>query len=134
MSAGRRARAEQVPEAEARLRELLAEAHGAIQDLDRLLRDFRAAVADNARAAREAAYAAGCEQITLLGAHLQEQMNKAATDLNERVTSARHDIAAAITPTAIHIEDADEEAGIRGLVTIEFAGNLFDDAVAVRRA
>jgi F0F1-type ATP synthase membrane subunit b/b' len=132
VSAGRRARAEQLPEAEARLRELLAEAHGAIQDLGRLLREFRAVSAGNAQAARDAAYTAGCEQITLLSSHLQEQMNQAATDLNDAVTRARHDVMEAITPTAIHIVDADEENGQRGLVTIEFAGNLFDDKIEVK--
>jgi hypothetical protein len=133
VSTGRRARAEQVPEAEERLRELLAEAHGAVQDLERLLRGFRAATADNAKAARDAAFEAGCEQINLFGAHLQQEMNQAATDLNEAVTRARHDIMAAITPTAIHIVDADEATGERGLVTIEFAGNLFDDMIEVRK-
>jgi F0F1-type ATP synthase membrane subunit b/b' len=133
VSPARKDREPELPAAAEALRELLGQAHGAIRDLERLLREFRAAAADNAQAAREAAYAAGCEQITALSVHLQEQMNQAATDLNEAVSRARLDVAAAITPTSIHIVDADDESGTPGLVTIEFAGNLFDDKIEVRK-
>ncbi|HEX4399651.1 MAG TPA: hypothetical protein VH136_18575 [Trebonia sp.] len=131
MSTGRRARAEQVPEAEAALRELLADAHGAIQDLTRLLKEVRAAIAAGAAAADKAAYDAADKQILAFQEHLQREANKASADLNEAVTRARLDVAAAITPTAIHVTEAVGDQP--GLVSIDFAGHLFDDAVTVRK-
>jgi hypothetical protein len=120
----RKDRAAELPAAEARLRDLLAEAHGAIRDMDRLIREHRALMADTAHAAQDAAFRAGCEEINRFSAHFQRQMNDAAEELNQAVRGAREQVADAITPTKLVVD-------ANGGVTIEFGGDLFDSAIPV---
>lgn len=122
--ARRKDRAAELPAAEGRLRELLAEAHGAIRDMERLLREHRALIADNGRAAADAAFRASSQEMSRFSAHFQRQMNEAAGELNTAVHAARNQIADAITPTKLVVD-------AQGGVQIEFGGDLFDAAVPV---
>jgi ABC-type transporter Mla subunit MlaD len=121
----RKDRAAELPDAEARLRELLAEVHGATRDLDRLLREARGLINDNAKAAADAAFRASSEEMKRFSAHFQRQMNEAAIELNSAVSRAREQVINAITPTSLVVDDKS------GLVRIEFSGELFDADVPV---
>jgi hypothetical protein len=123
---------DELPGQLAQLRELVREAHGATKDLRTAIREAKD-YADSlvklvdaaADAARRAAYAAGCEQVRELEAHLQAEMNRSAADLNAAVQVARDHISKALMPkVASVLLDGDDDLPSRLLVTFE--GGLFD--------
>ena len=116
----------------AELRELVREAHGATKDLNRAIKEARA-FADGlvqlvdaaADAARNAAHAAGVEQMREFEAHIQAEMNRNAANLNRSIQEARGHIARALRPKVVAL---DPESAT---MAIQFEGNLFADDIPV---
>ena len=102
------------------LRELIREAHGAIKDMERLLRDFRQAAREGAEQGRAAAQEAAKAEMDRFNEHLQGQMDAAAKDLNRAVEAARMHVVKQLTVS--ELESGPDGKGLR----VKFAGNLFD--------
>lgn len=121
----RKDRAGELDDTEARLRGLLTEAHGTVRDLDRLLREARNLVNDNAKAAADASFRSASEEMNRFSAHFQRQMNAAAQELNAAVSAARDQVIDAIAPEVVSIDPE------TGFIAVRFAGALFDAQVPV---
>jgi hypothetical protein len=126
-------RAARAEEAERRLREATAEAHGAIRDLDRMLREYRElAKATNAASAAAAAKAAGeaaNAELISFAAEFQKMANDSAADLNASIEAARLAIMAALSVSELEPVEIDGHTGLR----VKWAGGLFDDKVPEER-
>lgn len=101
------------------LRELVREAHGAIKDMERLLRDIRQASREGTEQARTAAQEAAKAEMAKFQEHIQGQMDDAAADLNKAVDAARMHVVKQLTISEI------EQIPGQG-TRVKFAGNLFD--------
>lgn len=102
------------------LRELVREAHGAMKDLERLLRQVREAARDGANQAREAAEEAAIAVMKEFERHIQREADIMAHDLNRAVQAARNQIIDQLT-----VDYAEPMPG--GGTRVKFKGNLFDD-------
>lgn len=106
-------------DAASELRELVREAHGAIKDMERLLRDIRQASRDGTEQARTAAQEAAKAEMTKFRDHIQAQMDDSARDLNRAVEAARLHVVKQLTITEVEQLPG---SGSR----VKFAGHLFD--------
>lgn len=104
------------------LRQLIVEAHSAIADMDRLLRQLRQQSADAAAQMRKDAERTANDLIAELVRHLQVQQNQASADLNRAVDRARVAVIDSLTMTRLQPDG-------KGGYKVQWARGRFDEAV-----
>lgn len=105
------------------LRELIREAHGATRDLAQLLRQYRRAVADGAELAQKTAHDVVQHELKRFGNHMQNQMNKAAADLNAGIQRAQHHVISCLTMAELELDHETDR------LKVIFRGAPFDATV-----
>lgn len=120
---------EELPAQLAELRELIREGHGVTKDLRAAIKEAAALTRDMADACAKAAFDASSDEMNRWAAHVQQEMNDRARDLNRAVTAARDHIGRALLPK---IASVDLSGDVPAL-TIQFEGNLFDADVPLPR-
>lgn len=106
----------------AELRETVREAHAALKDMERVLREYRENAATTMADIGEAAAQVAAAELRRYGEHLQAEMNAQAVNLNRAVDEARHHIVTQLTLAYI---EPDPE--VRGRLRFVFTGAPFDE-------
>ena len=119
------ARAKRTRDPNEELRELIAEANGAVKDLRQVLAEVRQASGRAVRDVEQVMSERGAEEMNALSRHLQKEMDRYATVLNHSVNRAREHIIKCLQVSRLE-ETAD------GQMRIYFDGPArpFDDQVA----
>lgn len=106
----------------AELRETVREAHAALKDMERVLREYRANAATTMADIGEAAAQVAAAELRRYGEHLQSEMNAQAVNLNRAVDAARNHI---VTQLTLAWLEPDPE--VHGRLRFVFHGAPFDE-------